>query len=181
MDPEQTTPEQSDAIAAEPLPERRSQPRYQFTASVEVTELKSGTKAKARVSDLGMGGCYVDISSPFPLGTLVKIRILRETKSFEAQGKVTYSLPGMGMGLMFTAAEPKQRRVLERWLAEITGDIVPEDEEPEPEPAQKPQPTQVSGVSAEQTYVLHELLITLMRKGLLSDTEGKAMLQRLLR
>jgi hypothetical protein len=180
MESEPTTPE-PEVLAAEPLPERRTQPRYQFTASVEVTEVKSGTKAKARVSDLGMGGCYVDLSSPFPIGTTVKIRIVRETKSFEALGKVTYSLAGMGMGVMFTTVDPKYLRTLERWIGEITGDIVPDDGEEEQEMSEQAQATPATAASAEHAYVLHELLIALMRKGVLSDTEGKGMLQKLLK
>jgi len=182
MDANQTTPE-PEVVAAEPepLPERRTEPRYQFTASVEITEVKTGTKAKARVSDLGRGGCYVDINSPSPLGTIVKIKISRETKSFEAQGKVTYSLPGMGMGLMFTRVDPKQAKTLERWIGEITGDTVPDDEEPELEPEPQQAATSPASGSSEQSFVLHELLIALMRKGILSETEGKAMMQKLLR
>jgi hypothetical protein len=33
----------------------------------------------------------------------------------------------------------------------------------------------------EQYYVLNELIISLMRKGVLTDAEGKAMLEKLLR
>jgi hypothetical protein len=180
MDADQTTPE-PEVLAAEPLPERRSEPRYQFTASVELVEIKTGLKAKARVSDLGRGGCYIDINSPSPLGTALKIKISKETKSFEAQGKVTYSLPGMGMGLMFTKVDPKQTKTLERWIGEITGDTVPDDEEPDPEPEPQQAAASPASAASEQSFVLHELLIALMRKGILSETEGKTMLQKLLR
>jgi hypothetical protein len=38
-----------------------------------------------------------------------------------------------------------------------------------------------NGASQEQTFVLNELIIVLMRKNVLSDLEGKALLQKLLR
>ncbi len=39
----------------------------------------------------------------------------------------------MGMGLMFTTVDPKYLRTLERWIGEITGDVVPDDGEEEQE------------------------------------------------
>jgi hypothetical protein len=38
-----------------------------------------------------------------------------------------------------------------------------------------------NAASQEQNYVLNELIIALMRKNVLSDLEGKALLQKLLR
>jgi hypothetical protein len=38
-----------------------------------------------------------------------------------------------------------------------------------------------NAASQEQSYVLNELIIALMRKNVLSDLEGKALLQKLLR
>jgi len=106
---------------AAPFTEHRSHPRYPFTASVEVSETESGTTNKARVSDIGLGGCYVDTNSPFSSGTSVKVRIIREKKSFQALGKVVYSLPGMGMGIQFITVEPEQLWILGKWVAEVAG------------------------------------------------------------
>ena len=105
--------------------ERRHHLRFPFSATVEAVETKSGTKVTGRTSDLGLGGCYVDTLSPFPVGTEAKIRILRENESFEAQARVVYSLIGMGMGLAFVSAQPKQIRLFQRWLQEISGQPVP--------------------------------------------------------
>ena len=101
--------------------ERRHHLRFPFSATVEAVETKSGTKITGRTSDLGLGGCYVDTLSPFPVGTETKIRILRENESFEAHAKVVYYLIGMGMGLAFVSAQAKQIRLFQRWLQEISG------------------------------------------------------------
>jgi hypothetical protein len=45
--------------------ERRDFPRYSITASAEATDVKSQTRIKARISDLGRWGCYVDTLNPF--------------------------------------------------------------------------------------------------------------------
>src|ERR1700733_6750993 len=89
-------------------PERRHNLRFPFSASVEVTEPKSGARIAGRTSDLGLGGCYVDAISPFPVGTNALLKIKRDTETFEAQVRVVYSQLGMGMGLAFVSAQPKQ-------------------------------------------------------------------------
>lgn len=100
---------------------RRSVLRCQFVASAEVTELGSGSGAKlaARTSELGLGGCYLDTLNPFPEGTLVQLRILRDAGVFEAKAKVVYCDRGFGMGVVFTDIVPTYRSVLENWLAEL--------------------------------------------------------------
>jgi hypothetical protein len=173
-----TNPAGSRIPLANPV-ERRRNLRFPFSASVEVVDTKSGTKISGRTTDLGLGGCYVDTLSPFPVATEAKIRIVRENESFEAQVKVVYSLVGLGMGLAFVSAQPKQVRLFQRWLLEISGQGVaapPED------PAEAARETP----SADQTqtmgnFVLSELIMTLMQKKVLTEAEGKDFLRKLFR
>jgi hypothetical protein len=153
--------------------ERRRNLRFPFTATVEVVETKSGTKVTGRTSDLGLGGCYVDTLSPFPVGSEAKIRILRENESFEAHVKVVYSLIGMGMGLAFVSAQPKQVRLFQRWLQEISGKSAPvaEQDVSETAPAEKTQTL--------KNFVLSDLIMTLMQKKVLTEAEGKDLLRKL--
>jgi hypothetical protein len=51
------------------LANKRAVRRCPLVASTEVTERDSQTKISARVSEIGLGGCYVDTLSPFPNGT----------------------------------------------------------------------------------------------------------------
>ena len=98
---------------------QRSVRRCPLVASAEVTELRSGTLLSARTSELGLGGCYVDTLNPFPEGTLVGLRILRDQGAFESNAKVIRCDSNFGMGLAFTVMAPDQRSILEAWLAEI--------------------------------------------------------------
>ena len=98
--------------------DRRTHPRYAFTASVEVVADMPGARLKTRLRDLSQQGCYVDTDSPFALGTDTDVRITKGAGSFEARARVVYNQPGKGMGLMFTAADPKQLGTLNRWIAE---------------------------------------------------------------
>jgi hypothetical protein len=155
--------------------ERRVYPRYSLSADAEIVESKSRTKMSARVSDLSRMGCYAEMMSPFPLGSQVKIRIMKNKTPFLAQASVAYCAEGMGMGLKFAALEPAQVLMLEKWIRELSGTSSP-DEESSEEDSLGP----VSETSSnEASYVLNEVIIALMRKGILTDGEGKAMLHKL--
>jgi hypothetical protein len=104
---------------------RRSVRRCPFVASAEVTELSSGTLLSGRTSEVGLGGCYVDSLNPFPEGTQVALRILRDKGVFETKAKVVYCDPTFGMGLAFTDMTPDQRSLLETWLTEIVSQLRP--------------------------------------------------------
>jgi hypothetical protein len=98
---------------------QRSVRRCPLVASAEVTDLHSGTRLSARISELGVGGCYVDALTPFPEGTQVKLRIIRNQGAFESIGKVVYTHANFGMGVAFTNVTPDQRSILESSIAEI--------------------------------------------------------------
>ena len=159
--------------------ERRSHLRFPFTASVEAIEPKSGTRIQGRSTDLGMGGCYVDSLNPFAVGTVVKIRITKNDESFEAKAMVTFAQVGMGMGLSFVASEPQQSALFQRWVTELSGgggeQAVREDREPRVSKSAGPHEALHEG----QADVLNELVIALMRKGLLAEREGREMLRKL--
>ena len=157
--------------------ERRRHPRFPFTASVEAIETQSHAKLSGRISDLGLGGCYADTINPFAVGTLIKIRLTRETVTFEADARVVFSQVGMGMGVTFISAVPQQLRIFQKWLNELAGKSLPELEPPEEAEAD----SVVANSMTNQDFVLSELLTTLMSKGMLSEVEGKAMLQKLYR
>jgi PilZ domain len=99
--------------------------RCAFVASAEVTEVSSGTQLSARTSELGVGGCYIDALNPFPEGTRVQVRILRDQGVFETNAKVVYCHPNSGMGLAFEEITPDQRSLLETWLAELVIQLRP--------------------------------------------------------
>jgi hypothetical protein len=104
---------------------QRSVRRCALVASVEVTELRTGALLSDRISELGIGGCYVDALNPFPEGALVSLRILRDQGVFETKAKVVYCDRRFGMGLAFIEMTPDQRSIIENWLAEILSQLSP--------------------------------------------------------
>jgi hypothetical protein len=157
------------------LPERRRHSRYPFTATVELVEASSQTRIQGRTSDLSRGGCYVDSPCRFPAGSVVKMRLTKEMRSFEAQANVVYSLDGMGMGVKFTAADSEQFSTLEKWMAELSGELQPRPELPQP----SDQSCAQRRPGNEEYFVLNELVMELMRQGVLSNAKCEALLQKL--
>ncbi len=155
--------------------ERRQHARYSFSASAEAVHVEADTRLEGRVSDLSRGGCYIDTINPFPIGATVNLRISKDEMIFVAEARVFYAVIGMGMGMGFLKIEDEQVPILERWLAQFGEGQMPEEATPLRAPSSGP--AGVSGVEA--TYVLNELIVSLMRKRVLTEAEGKAMLRRL--
>jgi hypothetical protein len=93
--------------------------RCPFVAGVEVTDVHSGTRLSGRTSELGLGGCYVDVLNPFQQGAEVQVKMVRDQGTFEAKAKVAYCDPKFGMGLAFSEMTAADRAVLENWLVEM--------------------------------------------------------------
>jgi hypothetical protein len=181
--------------------ERRAEPRYPFAAMAEATDAKTHTRITGRISDIGMGGCYFEVMSPFAMGADLHVRITRNDKSLSANAKVLYSTGGMGMGLIFTSVAPEQRQILAAWVGELSGSGVAPLQESGVGHA-SPADAAGAGVSAaakgselvheaagaaERTgmnedprNVLNELITLLMRNRVLTDTEGKNLLRKLM-
>ena len=98
--------------------ERRRTPRYVFFASAELYEMKSEVRVASRVSELSLHGCYLDMMNPFPVDTIILLKIWAEEKMFAAKGRIIYSQPNMGAGVVFLEVEPQYHPILQHWLDE---------------------------------------------------------------
>ncbi len=157
-------------------PERRLTQRFPFTAAAEVIDLRSKARVTGRSSDLGLGGCYIDTLAPFPLGTMVQVRMERDLREFEAAGVVSYALVSMGMGLAFTEIKPEFQTVLETWIAELNGEktTIPEM------PSTNAEQSMMTAIGNNR-QVLNELINMLVRKKIISENEGAALLRQMFR
>lgn len=153
--------------------ERRTALRYPFTAAAQVTEVTSGSRLTARVSDLSLEGCYVDTLNPFSQGTSVRVEFLKGKETFEAGARVSYSDGGLGMGLVFVDLTPEQQSFLAECLAESG---VPAETA-----RQKLPPLRMTGREiAPEAAALAKLIQTLIRKGTLNYSEGQELLREFL-
>jgi len=98
--------------------DRRRFARYPLIAHIELLEESTDTRLKARVSDISLEGCYLDMVNPLPSGTHVRITITSEEAKFEARGRIIYTLQHMGAGVQFEEIAPGSAEILKTWVAE---------------------------------------------------------------
>jgi c-di-GMP-binding flagellar brake protein YcgR len=71
---------------------------------------------RCQLTDLSLGGCYLEISSPFPASSRVTLSMRAGTVEVRAQGVVRVMHPEKGMGVEFTQATPEHRAAVEKFL-----------------------------------------------------------------
>jgi len=172
----------SKETAIDPQSERRTGARFPCTVSAEVSEPQSRARIMGRTTDLGIGGCYVDTINPFPVGTTVRLRLTDQARRFEVHAQVSFAQMGMGMGLAFTEINAEQLDVLRQWIGELSGELPPVDSSAMSTlqeyaallpAAEVPRPT------ASEHLVLNQLISLLIRKHVLTEAEGTALLRDL--
>lgn len=96
--------------------ENREDERKEFSADV-VLEFASG-EYQARISDISLGGCYVDAIASVAEGEPISITItLSREKSQRYHGKVAYVLPGFGFGMCFSDLNEENTDFLQQILS----------------------------------------------------------------
>jgi hypothetical protein len=75
---------------------------------------------RCRLTDLSPGGCYLEVSSPFPVRSQVTLSMKVAEVELRAPGVVRVMHPDKGMGVEFAQAMPKQRATLEKFLELLT-------------------------------------------------------------
>jgi len=89
---------------------------------------KDDPPASCQLTDLSLGGCYLEISSPFPVSTRVTLSMRAAGIDLKTEGVVRIMHPDKGMGVEFTQSTPEHRALLEKFLSLLTEnrDVLPE-------------------------------------------------------
>ena len=153
--------------------ERREGSRHIFTAAADVVEISSGARFSTRTTDLGPGGCFVDTTNPFPVGSKLHVRLHKGKTSFETAGTVVYSQNGLGMGIAFSDLAHERRTALESWLADLTGERQSHDVVTYETRATLSSSPQRGGNTSTSLVRLVQLMIG---KGILTEAEGASVL-----
>ena len=99
----------------------RKSTRYSIGATSEVKQLGSRNEYVLSTRDLSAGDCFVTTRTPLPRGARIQVRIKHGSDEFTAVARVTDNVTPQGMGLEFLDVQPKDRAVLEKWLADEQG------------------------------------------------------------
>jgi len=75
---------------------------------------------RCQLTDLSLGGCYLEISSPFPVSSRVMLSMRAGAVEVRAQGVVRVMHPDKGMGVEFTQTTPEHRAAVERFLGVLS-------------------------------------------------------------
>ncbi len=101
---------------------------------------------RCQLTDLSLGGCYLEISSPFPASSRVTLSMRVASVEVRAQGVVRIMHPEKGMGVEFTQTTPGHREAVEKFLEVLNENrtlspellVEPEGLESEPGTARPP-------------------------------------------
>lgn len=75
---------------------------------------------RCQLTDLSLGGCYLELPSPFPPSSRVTLSMRAADMEVRAQGIVRVMHPDKGMGVEFTQSTPEHRIAVEKLLAMLT-------------------------------------------------------------
>ena len=98
------------------LVQQRKHTRFQCDNSVEL-HTQGGASFWAKIADLSVGGCYVEMAIPLQIGTKVKVGIWIEESKAWADCEVAYSTPGFGIGLKFDKVSESDLARIRQFLA----------------------------------------------------------------
>lgn len=75
---------------------------------------------RCQLTDLSLGGCYLEMASPFPASTRVTLSMRAGVVEVRVQGMVKVMHPDKGMGVEFTQGTLEHRAAVEKFLGVLT-------------------------------------------------------------
>jgi hypothetical protein len=89
---------------------------------------KDDPPVRCQLTDLSLGGCYLEISSPFPVSTRVTLSMRAGGAELRTEGVVRIMHADKGMGVEFTQTTAEHRALLEKFLSLLTEnrEVLPE-------------------------------------------------------
>ncbi|HEY1265271.1 MAG TPA: PilZ domain-containing protein [Terriglobales bacterium] len=97
-------------------PDRRIQSRHACHLGAEVYRAGTSVPNHCGLTDISMGGCYVEMPSPFATGTAVELVVRTHNFKFRSRGTVQVVHQGFGMGVAFAAQTDEQREQVQELI-----------------------------------------------------------------
>lgn len=133
--------------------ERRQFARHSCRMQGDVCVRGDSVHIPGTVTDISLGGCYIEMLSPLPVGTDVDLTLAPGDATLHVVGKVRSSQTSMGMGLSFTGISSEDFETLRRFAPPT--EITANHEKPRPLPPDEvlPGPRYVE----ERLHEVHEV------------------------
>lgn len=99
--------------------DRRSQPRLKCRVTIEMQTDAGGTPLFANLTDVSMGGCYIETSTILAPGSTIKLGFSMDDPSLSAEGVVARLDPGSGIAVQFREMKREGRERMLRVLEHV--------------------------------------------------------------
>jgi DNA-binding NarL/FixJ family response regulator len=76
--------------------------------------------ANCKLSDLSLGGCYVESESPFPVNTEVELSLRASNTEIKITALIRVMHPGYGMGLEFVSDQGEHRQLVDQFISVLS-------------------------------------------------------------
>ncbi len=96
-------------LSSKPASDRRGESRHACRLGADLYRSGNDVPHRCTLTDIGVGGFYVEMTAPFPVGTPVKVVIRTKEFKFASAGTVQKVDCGFGMGVAFATQTALQR------------------------------------------------------------------------
>jgi len=163
---------------------RRKFPRRTCRIEAQVTTQDESVRLPGTVTDISLGGCYIEMLAPLPCDTEIQMSLNTGDATLNVSGTVRFSQMGMGMGVAFTGMGPVDFERLRDFAPPVTAP--PQCTRVSSHPNMPPQPAPVSVPPGNRTVMaqkppannlpttaeaLEAVVRVLFRRGLLTRVE----------
>jgi hypothetical protein len=101
------------------LVERRAHPRFRCQNKIEI-HIVGGASYWGTVSDLCLGGCYIEMPIPLQPGTKLKLALWIDQSKIAVDGEVAHRTPGLGIGIRFRSVSDQDLDSIRRYLDRLS-------------------------------------------------------------
>jgi hypothetical protein len=140
-------------------PERRQFARRVCDIDVTVATDDGSMRFRSRISEISLGGCVIDIASPLPVDTTLKLSFALDGAFVDLTGTICSSRLGQGVGITFTTMSPAAFEALRKFAP------------PAVAPRATPQDNPASSIADSTAESVGAILILLQRKGIFTAAE----------
>ncbi len=143
--------------------ERRKHVRYPCAGEALVRQCGSDVSLEGQLSDISLGGCYLDMMNPLPAETEVELSVQVGPRQIRGRGRVRASRQGFGMGIAFTEMSPGYYATLKELIQGLGASYF-----------RGPTETAERQSASDSSSALEALLQLLERKGVIDHQEHAA-------
>ena len=98
---------------------RRVQSRRPCLLGAEIYKSDASVPHRCSLSDISLGGCYVEMPTPFSSGDKVEVQVRMRDLKLRVPGVVSAVHPGFGMGVRFELSNAEQKDRLQRLIHDL--------------------------------------------------------------